>query len=262
MSCTLSGIHLLSVNPEGTHVIELLWNNPISETKMTRYTGALELQAGRRVIDFGCGCGEVLIRLTQRFGVQPTGIDSSPEHIAEARRRAEQARVDSPIDLIVGDVGVVDVESGSLDVAICLGSSHAFGGSANAFRVAIERMSAMVRPGGRILIADGYMKQPAAPEYRSMLGDSMPDEMTHAANVATGRDAGLIPLGAWTSSEDEWDEFEWTYQRVVERHAHEWPNKRDVIERLTRRRQWMDAYLSWGRDTLGFGIYLFQRREL
>jgi hypothetical protein len=28
---------------------------------------------------------------------------------------------------------------------------------------------------------------------------------------------------------------------------------------LERIRRWRDAYLRWGRDTLGFGVYLFHR---
>ena len=28
---------------------------------------------------------------------------------------------------------------------------------------------------------------------------------------------------------------------------------------LERSRKWRDAYLRWGRDTLGFGVYLFAR---
>ena len=121
-------------------------------------------------------------------------------------------------------------------------------------------MISLIVPGGLLLVADGYMKQPASPDYRKLLGDSMPDEMTHAANVATGKELGLIPLAAWTSSEDEWDEFEWTYQRIVERNADESPDDRDVMAKLAERREWMDAYLQWGRVTLGYGVYLFKKR--
>jgi hypothetical protein len=74
----------------------------------------------------------------------------------------------------------------------------------------------------------------------------MPDKMTHAANVAVGKEIGLVPMAAWTSSEDEWDEFEWTYQRIIEQHAADTPDDENVITKLARRREWMDAYLKWG----------------
>lgn len=240
-------------------MIELLWNGPISEEKMMRCIEAVGLQPGQRVLDVGCGCGEVLIRTHERFQIQGTGIDSSAEHIAEANRRATGRVVDFAVRFVEADAAAFHIEPESLDLAICMGSTHAFDLENDAYPNAIQRLIPMVTPGGRMLIADGYMKQPAAPGYRELLGDSLPDDMTHAANVATGKDLGLIPLAAWTSNDDEWDDFEWTYQRIVERNAEESPEDQKRQSKLAGRREWMDAYLQWGRATLGFGIYLFQR---
>ncbi len=149
----------------------------------------------------------------------------------------------------------------SFDLAICMGATHAFGLGSDAYRNAILQMISLVVPGGLLRVADGYMKQSATPEYRKLLGDTIPDEMTHASNAATGKELGLIPVAAWASSDDEWDEFEWTYQRVVERKAVDKPLDEGAIEKLTRRPEWMDAYLRWGRDTLGYGIYLFKKAK-
>src|SRR5262245_42536888 len=85
----------------------------------------------------------------------------------------------------------------------------------------------MVMPRGRLLVAEGY-KRPAATEYRAVIGEFPPDETTHEANVFVGKDLGLVPLAAWTSSVDEWDHFEWTYQQVIERSARERPLDPDV----------------------------------
>lgn len=240
-------------------MIELVWNGPVSDTRMGKYIETLELAAGQRVLDVGCGCGEVLIRLCERYQVQGVGIDSSAAHIAEAVRRAEGRVFDSELHFVEADAQTFHVEPGSLDLAICMGASHAFGLGSGAFRNAIERMIPWVTPGGLLLMADGYMRQRATPEYRKLIGDSMPDDATHAANVATGKQLGLIPLAAWTSSEDEWDDFEWSYQRIVQRHALQRPDDDGAQARLAKRREWMVAYLRWGRETLGYGIYIFQR---
>jgi ubiquinone/menaquinone biosynthesis C-methylase UbiE len=242
-------------------MIELLWNDPISEAKMAKYVETLELSAGQRVLDVGCGCGEVLIRLSERYQIQGTGIDSSAEHIAEAQRRAAERVSESQIRFVEADARTFHVDSDSIHLAVCIGATHAFGLGSDAYRNAIKQMIPLVAPGGLLLVAEGYMKQPATPEYRQFIGDSTPNEMTHAANVATGTDLGLTPLAAWTSTEDEWDEFEWGYQRVIEQKASERPDDRDVMAKLARRREWMDAYLQWGRDTLGYGVYLFKRRK-
>jgi SAM-dependent methyltransferase len=240
-------------------MIELLWNGPISEAKMTKYIESLELAAQKRLLDVGCGCGELLIRLFERFQVQGTGIDSSCEHIAEAKRRAVGRVPDSAVRFIEADAQSYHVDLDSLDLAICMGASHAYGLGGGAYRNAIERMMPLVVPGGLLLVAEGYMKQPAAPEYRKLLGEVTPDEMTHAANVATGKQLGLIPVAAWTSGEDEWDDFEWSYQRIVERNANNSHDDANFEVKLAQRREWMDGYLRWGRDTLGYGVYLFKR---
>jgi cyclopropane fatty-acyl-phospholipid synthase-like methyltransferase len=240
-------------------MIELPWNGPISEVTMAKYVEALELRAEQRVLDVGCGCGEVLIRLCERFRIRGTGIDSSTEHIAEAKRRAEGRVPDSAVRFVEANAQSFHVDPDSLDLAVCMGASHAFGLGSTAYPNAIEQLIPLVVPGGLLLIAEGYMRQPAAAEYRKLLGESMPDEMTHAFNVSTGQQLGLIPLAAWASSEEEWDDFEWSYQRIVERKAEERPSNRDLQVKLQQRREWMDAYLQWGRDTLGYGVYLFKK---
>lgn len=239
-------------------MIELLWNDPISENRMEKYINSLELEPHQRVLDVGCGAGEVLIRLAERFQITGVGIDSSPDHITEANRRAKERSPQSNLTFIISDAQTFAVAPESFDLVICMGASHAFGLGKDAYSNAISRMIPMVVPGGFILIAEGYMRQPASPEYRNFLGDSTTDDMTHAANVATGKRLGLIPFAAWTSSEEEWDNFEWAYQRIIERKAISDPDNVGSIEKRNQRREWMDAYLKWGRDTLGYGIYLFK----
>ena len=239
-------------------MIELQWNAPVSEAKLASQISALNVFDSAGILDVGCGCGEVLLRTAEHHAVRATGIDSSADHIAEANRRAAHRRTAGDIDFIVADAQEFSVEPASLDVVLCLGASHAFGLGANAYRNALECILPMVKPGGQLLISEAYAKQAVPEGYREFIGDSLSDNMTHEANVQAGTSLGLVPLGAWTSSDDEWDEFEWSYQRVVEEQARH-PEAGDAaIEKLKRRRKWMDAYLRWGRDTLGYGTYLFR----
>jgi hypothetical protein len=101
--------------------------------------------------------------------------------------------------------------------------------------------------------------QPPAPEYLAHLEARDDEFRDHRGNVQAGVDAGLIPLHAFVASSDEWDEYEWKYSRSIERYALEQPGDPDVPAMLERIRRWRDGYLRWGRDTLGFGVYLFHR---
>ncbi|HEX4205805.1 MAG TPA: hypothetical protein VHZ51_16720 [Ktedonobacteraceae bacterium] len=47
--------------------------------------------------------------------------------------------------------------------------------------------------------------------------------------------------------------------RNIEHYAREMPEDPAVPGLLERIRSWRDLYLRWGRDTLGFGLYLFQK---
>jgi SAM-dependent methyltransferase len=239
-------------------MLELLWNAPVSANKMSQVFETLALQANHSVLDVGCGCGEVLIRLHERFGISGRGIDVSNDCIEEACRRAEGRVNRDSVRFSKGDSKAVEIEPGSLDLAICLGSTHAFGLGHEAYVAALQRLQHWVRPGGRILVAEPFMQLHASPEYRAMIGDFPPDDRSHTANVLIGRNLGLTPLGAWASSLDEWDEFEWAYQRTTERRAVERPEDKDAARNRDCRREWMEAYLRWGRETLGYGTYLFE----
>ena len=58
-----------------------------------------------------------------------------------------------------------------------------------------------------------------------------------------------------TSNDDEWDEYEGLYCSAVERHVDAHPDDSDNAAMAERIRRWHDAYLRWGRATLGFGYY-------
>lgn len=227
---------------------------------MSRHLEVLNLPSGCQVLDVGCGCGEVLIRLVEHYhDVTGTGIDISPGHIEEANRRVASSIAESSIEFVVANAQSYQFSLNSVGLAICLGSTHSFGADAFAYHNALDRLISLVKPGGLLLLGEGYMRRPASPEYRKVLGQSMPNEMTHASNVEAATKRGLTPLGAWTCSEDEWDNFEWGYQRIVERQAEEDPDDSELAGKLSSRRKWMEAYLSWGRDTLGYGTYLFRK---
>jgi hypothetical protein len=115
----------------------------------------------------------------------------------------------------------------------------------------------LVRPGGRLLIGEGYWKQAPAAAYLQLIGDPVGIYHDHMTNVLFAEEQGLITLYAAVSNEDEWDEFEWSHRLRIEREATLHPNDPLVREKLQRSREWRDGYLRWGRSTMGFGFYLF-----
>jgi cyclopropane fatty-acyl-phospholipid synthase-like methyltransferase len=65
------------------------FHNPLDPARVQEALDRLGLAAGDRVLDVGCGAGELLVGLAERHGCGGLGVDTSEILIAEARRRAE-----------------------------------------------------------------------------------------------------------------------------------------------------------------------------
>ncbi len=82
---------------------------------------------------------------------------------------------------------------------------------------------------------------------------------SHAENVQAGVDQGLLPLLALVSNGDEWDRYETLQWRAAARYAAAQPDDPDLPELMERVQRTRHEYLAWGRETLGWALYLFAR---
>lgn len=225
---------------------------PLSPHKAAELMDVLELAPGDRVLDVGCGKAEFLLRLVERFHVSAVGVEPNPAYVEDARRAAA-ARIPGR-SFEVHAVAAADYRAAGFRLAIAMGSSHAYGG----YRPTLRALARAVGRGGQVLVGEGYWRRAPEPGYLTALG-AAPDELSdHAANVAAGMAEGLTPLYSRISSEDEWDHYEGLYACAMERHLAAHPEDADHWAMREKIGRWRDAYLRWGRDTLGFGYYLFR----
>lgn len=110
--------------------------NPISSESLDAVLAELTLGPEDTAIDIGCGKGEALIRLGERYWARGVGLDVNP--------------------------------------------THAYG----SFRSALESLSRLVRPGGSILIGEGYWRREPDPGYLHLLG-AEPDELNDRGQAAS-----------------------------------------------------------------------------
>jgi len=230
--------------------------NPIGEARLARALGVVGLSAGQRVLDVGAGVGEMLLGLIERHGVSGVAVEREAMFVREMRERAK--RVDAAkLEIVESDAKsfVREAAPESFDVVMCIGASHALGD----YTMTLRGLSRLVKPGGHIVMGEGYWKKPPDPEYLASFGGSAEEMTTHAGNVEEGAAMGLIPLFATTASEDEWDAYEWAYATNIERHLMEHPDDPEADQMRERCRAWRSGYLRWGRETMGFGVYVFGR---
>ncbi|HEX5589751.1 MAG TPA: methyltransferase domain-containing protein [Candidatus Limnocylindrales bacterium] len=235
--------------------------NPTSLAKLDELIGLLDLPPEPRVLDLACGKGEWLLRLAERYGgpggagFHGVGVDISPFHVSELREVAGR-RVPAA-DLEILEMGGADYRAapGSFDLASCLGASWIFEGH----RGTLEALRDAVRPGGQVLVGEPFWRTEPDPAYLASAKLRAEDFGTHAGNVATGVEVGLVPLIAFVSNDDEWDRYETLQWRAAARYAAAHPDDPDVPTLVARVDQGRTEYLTWGRQTLGWALYLFRR---
>ncbi len=207
-------------------------NAPLPLARQLAVLDVLEdLAPGDRVLDVGCGTGELAIALADR-GFDVLGIDDD----AEALRAAEQAAGDRAVRFEARDASAAPLPPARL--VTCIGSTHAFGRGPDALTGTLAALRASQAAGSYALLGEGFHRPPIPAAYAAFLGAETGIERTHAENVWACEASGFRCLHAVTASPAEWDDFEWAFFR-----------RRGKTE-------WRDEYLRHGREVMGFGLYL------
>jgi len=237
-----------------THADHVLCN-PMSEAALDEMIGLLDLPPGGRVLDIACGKGEFLVRVVERYGVRAVGVDLSPYVVRDLRAKATERVPDADLDAVEMDGAEYRGEPASFDLASCLGASWTFGGHEGTLRA----LASLARPGGLVLVGEPYWRVAPPAEYLAAAGFGAEEFGTNADNVATGERVGLVPLYAMPSAVEDFDRYEALQWRAADRWARmhtDDPDRAELLERVARDRS---TYLTWGRDTLGWALYLFRR---
>ena len=232
--------------------------NPTSEEKLARLVGLLRLRDGARVVDIACGKGEFLVRLAEAHGIRGIGIDVSPFHIADARRQLERRAPGAEVAFreMNGSDFRPDAPH-SFALASCIGASWVFGGHG----ATLAALSGMVEPGGWIVVGEPYWRQEPSEGYLEASGVARDDFGTHSGNVEAGELRGLDLVHTFASNRDDWDQYEGLQWYAAAEYARSHPDDPDLRELLERVARAKTAYLRWGRDTLGWAIYVFRDRS-
>ncbi|OBT75493.1 hypothetical protein VF21_04921 [Pseudogymnoascus sp. 05NY08] len=142
----------------------MLWNSPLGEPHADELLERMEFSAATSIVDLGCGWGELLLRAVARTGAKGTGVDTEPLAIDRGLRAARESRA----GIEFACQSAADWRE-TRDRAICIGSSHIFGGS----RAMLQRLAEIV-PKGRVLVGDTFWERQPTDIAREMHGDDVP----------------------------------------------------------------------------------------
>ncbi len=232
--------------------------NPLSVGKMEELCWLLRLRPGAKALDIACGKAEFLVRLAERFNIEGVGVDLSPYFIEDAEKKRRLRFPDANLKFICLDGADYKPDAPeSFDLAMCIGASWIFGGH----RGALRALKGMVKPGGLAMVGEPFWIQKPPSEYLALIGEREETFGTHYGNVAAGENEGLECLYTMVSSQDDWDRYEGLQWYAASNYASKHPEDPDVPSILERVSNYREAYLRWGRDALGWAVYLFRRRS-
>lgn len=227
--------------------------NPLSERQVDELAGVLDLRPGLRVVDVGCGHAEMLIRWAVRHGIEGVGVDLSPFHSARAKRHAAERVPEGRVTILEQD-GASFSPDAPFDVAMCVGASWIWSGYAGT----LDALSSFVRPGSLIALGEPYWKTEPHAEY--LRAEKLERDMflTLGGLRDHAKEQGLKLVWMSGSGLADWDSYEMRQALALDRWERDNPDHPDR-DRIRRQRDAADAaYFRWGRDTLGFAMWVFR----
>jgi len=230
--------------------------NPMNKDKFEGLFSLLDIKPNSKVLDIACGKGEPLIRLAELYNISGIGVDISPYHIKDCENKKNERIPNSDIKLIEMDGAKYKPENNELfDLTMCIGACFVYGGLIGT----INALKKMTKPGGMIIVGEPYWLKEPDDEYLKMIGMKKDEFNSHYKNIDTGEKEGLICIYTLVSNHDDWDHYRTLQWWSVHDYVTANPNDPDNSELLNQIKKEKKEYLLYGRDTLGWAIYVFKR---
>lgn len=228
--------------------------NPMSSEKFDELVGLLDLPEAGRVLDCATGKAELLRRIVRRWGCTGVGVDLSVPAVEEARQLVTEAGLSDAIEIVQVDGAKYDAKPESFDATLCIGASRIWGGHEGT----LAALTRLAKPGGLIVVGEPHWRvSNPSPDYLEAAGMSHAQFATHPQNIELGEQLGLRLLHSIVSSQDDWDRYEGLQWRARARWVEAHPDHPDLRELQSTHDR--DAYLRWGREELGWALYLFSK---
>jgi ubiquinone/menaquinone biosynthesis C-methylase UbiE len=145
----------------------------------------LQLQSGDQVLDVGCGPGRLAIVFAERVGATGSvnGIDPAAEMIKRASSRARKRGV--PVSFQVAYAQDLPFADGTFDAVACTLTLHHV--AEDDQLVAVQEMYRVLKPSGRLLIAEfhqGPGRRRPVPRWLRHSGEDMLDKAVRLVSAS------------------------------------------------------------------------------
>ena len=148
--------------PHFAELLQDIWELGSSPDLVVDWVRKLNLPvATTTVLDLGCGKGAIPVTLASEFGFTVYGVDFYEPFLREARAKATEYRVDHLCQFIRNDIRTVELERESFSLVTYTAVGDIFGSIKNM----VTYLRSFVKPGGYLLIDDGFLPTDAPIDY-------------------------------------------------------------------------------------------------
>lgn len=207
----------------------------------------MEIKPKDNLVEIGCGHGALLEHVSVMYHCKGTGIDIDEIGIKIAQKNLNA--INSRISLKCQSYAPDLFREGTFTHAACIGSSGAFGDGKNAFPASLGEMRKLLTNGGIALIGELYWKSKPPLAYQKATGIEENSIINFTELIKTIDKNKFQLLSFVRASEQDWDIFESSHLF-----------NRIKAGKEIQARKWFDSYLKWGKDCMGFALFLLRKQ--
>jgi len=223
--------------------------NPTSAAKILTIGKYLGLREGSWVLDFGCGFAEPLVLWAEEYGITAVGVEVREYACTRARQKVTARGLADRIEIVHTAGEDYRVDGQQFDAVTCLGATFIWGG----YQQTIRAMRRALCKGGRLGIGEQYWLSSSAPPTYVQHESSTYSEVEL---LQFTRQEGFDVERIVRASHEDWDAYEGGRWHGLIRWLEENPHHADRAQVIERLRSMQEEYLRFGREYLGWAIYV------
>ena len=226
--------------------------NPVTEEMIHTIAETAGIRYGQTIFDIGCGNGHLICTLAQRYGITGYAIDSDPDSCLRTTECIRNTRIKETIQVICADAKVWQPPDGIIpDSIIAAGVSHIWG---DVFST-LEALVSLASPDTSLIIGDRYWRHDIVPHEFAAQWICVQSEY---AICQYARELGYLLTGIVRATEQDWDRYEGAIWQECYHWIRNHPDDSHTDEMLEYLYSIQDEYTAYGREHMGWALFLFQ----